>query len=148
MSENFEDEFIEIQAKLSYLTKTSYFEFSPAETFSIIFRQAFWSDPPNYRLTDGNYGATRSSWTYHTAVAMSEASKVSYLDCKFEALGRRDAVIETRDEENPEIILVAEWEWDYNDIFGKGKELEKLKNTCKLHKSADAFLLTYCDLKP
>lgn len=65
------------------------------------------------------------------------------LICKFECHGKRDAVIETRDEK-PEIILFAEWEWDYEDIFGKSKELEKLKNSCKLNKNAEAFLLVYC----
>lgn len=65
------------------------------------------------------------------------------LTCKFEARGRRDAVIETKDDD-PKILLFAEWEWDYLDVFGKGKEIEKLKDSCRSEKDADAFLLTYC----
>jgi hypothetical protein len=65
------------------------------------------------------------------------------LNCRFETRGKRDAIIETR-EEPVEIVLAAEWEWDYEDIFGKGKELDKLKATCKANPTANAFLLVYC----
>jgi hypothetical protein len=41
-------------------------------------------------------------------------------------------------------VLVAEWEADYNDIFGRGKELEKLWRELKNSPSADGLLLTYC----
>jgi hypothetical protein len=65
------------------------------------------------------------------------------LVCKFETFGKRDAVIETR-EDPPEAILVAEWEWDFEDIFGSGKELDKLQATCHKHSNMAAFMLTYC----
>jgi hypothetical protein len=114
-------------------------------TFSISFVEAFLNDIPNYEISAGNFGATRSNWTYHTAMAIAQTCKMLNLTCKFETLGKRDAVIETRDEK-PEVILAAEWEWDYDDIFGRGKELEKLKASCKTSKTAEAFLLIYCPI--
>jgi len=57
--------------------------------------------------------------------------------------GKRDAIIETQDPV-PVILLAAEWEWDYDDIFGPGKELDKLRITCQNNPSANAFLLIYC----
>ena len=106
-------------------------------------RSFFSNDMPNYELFPNVFGATRSNWTYHTAGVISQICKVLDLTCKFEALGKRDAVIETRGK-NPEVILIAEWEWDYNSIFGEKKELEKLKKSCQENLSAEAFLLTYC----
>ena len=136
-------EYKDIKSKIGNSIKTYPFEINTQFSFSVTFAQLFMCDLPNYALTKGNYGATRSNWTYHTAITISQTCKVLDLTCKFEANGRRDAVIETRDD-SPQAVLFAEWEWDYLDIFGKGKELEKLKNSCKASKTADAFLLTYC----
>jgi hypothetical protein len=136
-------EYSDIKAKIGKAMKTYPFEINTQFSFSVTFSQLFMCDLPNYALTKGNYGATRSNWTYHTAVTISQTCKVLDLTCKFEANGRRDAVIESREDE-PQDVLFAEWEWDYLDIFGKGKELEKLKDSCKNSKTADAFLLTYC----
>ena len=114
---------------------------SDADIFSILFVYFFCKDCPNYQLTPEIFGASTSSWTYHTAIAIAQTCKILDLVCKFESGGKRDALIETRDEV---VLLGAEWEWKYEDIFGKGKELEKLKNTCEANESAHAFLLTYC----
>lgn len=114
-----------------------------AYAFSVAFIQLFLADQPNYELARGVYGASRSNWTYHTALAIAQASKLMNLTCKFETQGKRDALIETRDE-RPEVVLVAEWEWEAEDVFGKGKELEKLRATCRGCDGASAFLLTYC----
>lgn len=103
----------------------------------------FCNDTPHYEITPGRFGATRSNWTYHTAISIAQACKILNLTCRFEAGGKQDALIETIDEV-PEIILAAEWEWEFDDIFGKGKELDKLKNTCNRQPSANAFLLIYC----
>ena len=136
-------EYGEIKIRFAHTPEVSFINVTPAFAFSVAFAQMFLSDTPYYKMKRETYGATRTSWTYHTAFAMAQTAKMMNLVCKFEALGKRDAVIET-DDEDPEIVLVAEWEWDFNDIFGKGKELEKLKNTCKDHQTADALLLTYC----
>ncbi len=136
-------EYKHIRSKLSYLTAINQSNFDITLVFSILFREIFWNDTPNYELSAGNFGATRSNWTYHTAMAVAQTCKIMDLTCKFEALGKRDAIIETRNEV-PEIILIAEWEWDYEDIFGKGKELEKLKASCKASETADGLLLIYC----
>lgn len=134
-----------IQSRLGHLTEVSAWNIDAALVFSISFVEAFLNDIPNYEMSAGKYGATRSNWTYHTAMAIAQTCKMLDLTCKFEALGKRDAVIETKDEK-PEVILVAEWEWDYDDIFGKGKELDKLKTSCKASKTAEAFLLIYCPI--
>lgn len=134
-----------VEKKLKHLAEVNQISFDITFTFSIIFAELFWNNTPSYKLSDEAFGATRSNWTYHTAIAISQTCKILDLTCKFEALGKRDAIIETN-EETPEIILAGEWEWDYEDIFGKGKELEKLKATCKQNPTANAFLLIYCPI--
>jgi len=134
-----------IEARLKHLAKVEQMDFDITFIFSMLFAQLFWSETPSYELSSGVFGATRSNWTYHTAGAISQTCKILNLTCKFEALGKRDAIIETN-AQAPEIILAAEWEWDYDDIFGAGKELDKLKTTCRKNPSADAFLLIYCPI--
>lgn len=133
----------QIQARLKHLAKVEQLNFDVTLIFSVLFVEMFWNETPNYELKPGVFGATRSNWTYHTAIAIAQTCKIMDLTCKFEALGKRDAVIETKGEAS-EIILVAEWEWDYDDIFGTGKELDKLKASCKKYETANAFLLIYC----
>lgn len=135
----------QIEAKLKHLAEVSQSSFSITFIFSFLFVEVFWNDTPSYELAPGVLGATRSNWTYHTAGAISQTCKIMNLTCKFETLGKRDAIIETRDQA-PEIILAAEWEWDYDDIFGAGKELDKLRTTCKKNPTSDAFLLIYCPI--
>jgi hypothetical protein len=86
----------------------------------------------------------RGIWTYHTALAMAQAAKLLKWTCKFETLGKRDAILETLDKDPLQLMLVAEWEWDSSDAFGAGKELDKLMATCREHPSASAYLLTFC----
>lgn len=136
-------EYDTIRGRLGQLAEVRSLEIDLTFAFSTTFVQAFLSDIPDHELSEGVYGASRSNWTYHTAIAIAQTSKMMGLTCKFEALGKRDAVIETRDDE-AEVVLIAEWEWDYDDVFGNGKELDKLQASCKLHRTADAFLLTYC----
>ncbi|HEX8288739.1 MAG TPA: hypothetical protein VF556_12115 [Pyrinomonadaceae bacterium] len=136
-------EYKEITDKLSPIVEVIPTVVDSYLAFSLAFAQMFRGDIPNYRLKDGTIGATRSNWTYHTAFAIAQTAKMFNMNCKFECHGKRDAVIETR-ENNPQIALFAEWEWDYEDIFGKGKELDKLKTSCKDSYTAEAFLLVYC----
>ncbi len=93
-------------------------------------------------MDDNTSGVSRSNWTYHTALCLLNASRLLNLDCIFETSGKRDAVIRTR-EDKPQNLIYAEWEWDHNDIFGKGKELQKLAVNFKKDKDANAFLFTY-----
>lgn len=118
-------------------------DISRSETFSIIFRELFLTDTPHYKIDSNTYGAIRTSWTYHIAFAIAQTSRTMDLTCRFEARGRRDAVIETKEDE-PKAVLFAEWEWNYLDVFGKGKEIEKLRDSCWIEKQADALLVTYC----
>ncbi len=134
-----------IEAKVKHLAEVSQSHFDIDTVFSVLFVAFFWNDTPSYELLPGVYGATRSNWTYHTAGAISQTCKILNLTCKFEASGKRDAIIETRDE-TPVMLIAAEWEWDYDDIFGAGKELDKLKVTCQNNPTANAFLLIYCPI--
>ncbi len=134
-----------IEAKLKHLAEVQQMNFAIQFIFSVLFVEVFWNETPSYELSPGVFGATRSNWTYHTAGAISQTCKIMNLTCKFEALGKRDAIIETK-EQVPEIVLAAEWEWDYDDIFGAGKELDKLKTTCQKNPTADALLLIYCPI--
>ena len=134
-----------IEAKLKHLAEVRQLPFDITFIFSVLFVEIFWNDTPSYELSPGVFGATRSNWTYHTAGSISQTCKILNLTCKFETLGKRDAIIETK-EQVSEIILAAEWEWDYDDIFGAGKELDKLKTTCQKNPTANAFLLIYCPI--
>ena len=132
-----------IENKFKELVEVIPYEIDDNFAFSLTFARIFLGDTPNYKLSNGTIGATRSGWTYHTAFAIAQTCKMFNLLCKFESHGKRDAVIETNEDE-PVIRLFAEWEWDYEDIFGKGKELDKLKTSCRETKTAEAFLLVYC----
>ena len=110
--------------------------------FCATFARVFSSEIPNYDLGNDITGATRSNWTYHTSHALAQTAKIFGYDCKFECNGKRDAVIEDP-YDGSKVQFFAEWEWDYDDIFGKGKELEKLRDSCRTTKTADAFLLVY-----
>jgi hypothetical protein len=110
--------------------------------FLYIFLANFVYDQPQHKFENGNYGAQRSNWTYHTAVSMLNAAKSFNLNCIFETQGKRDAIIQTKDDK-PQTIIYAEWEWNHNDVFGKGKELEKLLKSVIKDKNASAFLFTY-----
>lgn len=134
-----------ICSKLSNITEVGQLNIHLAYAFSVAFVHILTSDLRNSASYLGTYTASRSNWTYHVAGAISQACKMLDLSCRFEALGKRDAIIETRDEE-PVTVLAAEWEWDYADVFGKGKELDKLIETCREYKDAEAFLLTFCPL--
>ena len=54
--------------------------------------------------------------------------------------GKRDAIIETKGEA-PEVLVVAKWEGDYHDVFGPGKELEKLKPSCAHYETAASSIV-------
>jgi hypothetical protein len=130
-------------AQLGGFVDVEFLDVSTAHAFSAAFVQSFMAEQPNYKFNDGTYGASRSNWTYHIAGSISQVSKLMELTCKFETLGKRDAIIETKNDPT-EVVLVAEWEWDGEDVFGKAKELEKLWTTCREHPEAGGFLLTYC----
>ena len=113
------------------------------DLFNLIFREYFIGNIPSFIQPDGSFGASRSNWTYHTAFAMKEAANIMGYDCKFEVNGKRDGIIVSRTKK-PEELIVAEWEWDQADVFGKGKELDKLWESTKKSKTAEAMLFTYC----
>lgn len=109
-----------------------------SERFTLGFRENF-SELPLSTTRPRN----RSNWTQHTSFAIMAAAKSLFLCCTFEVMGRLDAVIETTSE-NPDVILLAEWESNPHSVFGVNNELEKLWVGTNQHKVADAFLFTYC----
>lgn len=133
-----------VKERLSVYGDVKEVDHSKIDIFSILFVKLFCQDSPNYELEPRVSGATTSNWTYHTAIAIAQASKILDLTFKFESGGKRDAIIEETFGETTSVILGAEWEWNGPNIFGKGKELEKLKITCETHPTSHAFLLTYC----
>lgn len=139
----FYPQFEELAKRLGHLAKLEQQYIDLQSAFSVSFVSAFMAEQPLYALGPDRYGVSRSGWTYHTALAILQTCKMMDLVCKFETLGKRDAVIETH-ADPPKVILVAEWEWEFEDIFGSGKELDKLQASCQKHSEMEAFLLTYC----
>lgn len=87
---------------------------------------------------------SRSDWAQSIAYAIRKASDVFLLSCRFEAMGKLDAVIERRYQERSHVVLLAEWEWDCWSVFGERQELERLSNGVAEQDAADALLFTYC----
>lgn len=114
---------------------------TPASIFAVIFREVFLNTDSDYQLSDGTFGASRANWTYTIAYSFLTTAKIMGYDCIFETEGKRDAVVRRKD--LSETILFSEWEWDYKDVFGKGKEIDKLIKSVKKDKAANGFLFTY-----
>jgi hypothetical protein len=112
--------------------------------FVLFFREQYRIYLPHPSLGKENYASTMSNWTYSCSHAIFQTARIMNLNCTFEAKGKRDAVISQLDKYgNVEILLAIEWENNYKDIFGPGKELEKLWKTSTNEKRPNAMLLTY-----
>ena len=113
-----------------------------SRAFVMALRESVLADRPAFEDEYGSISASRGNWTYHFATKMREVSRCFRLACKFEATGRYDAIVHSLTGNLP--VLVAEWEWDFEDVFGPGKELDKLIRAAKEHGStADCLLITY-----
>lgn len=117
-------------------------DYNLSEVFTLIFREQFVKELP-LDFSNEKVGVRRSNFTLHTAFSFRATAKLLDLNWRFETLNRIDGFIETL-EEKPRPILLAEWEWNHEDIFGTGKELEKLKKGVEGLTDADGLLLTYC----
>ena len=144
---DFEELLKDLRSYFEGITSVESYERKITRDFVTIFLEIFVSNAPSYPLEQNQFGANRSNWTYHTAFTIKKTCEILSLNCKFETEGRLDAVIEAFDQEGNSIcVFFAEWEWDYLDIFGKGKELEKLwEGTHKLQ-YANALMFTYCPI--
>jgi len=125
-------------------TRKEKFDFQmnyPAVIFIQIFREQIRS---TILLTEES--TSRSNWTYNIAFAFLTAAKAMNFQIRFEAEGKRDAIIESEADKKGKrhTILAAEWEWESSDIFGKGKEIEKLYKSSKAYE-CEAFLYTYVE---
>lgn len=136
MKKNFQknvlSEYENVKKRTNFLESTN----SLPKIFVLTFREFFQNRMPHQKL-GGN--SSRANWTYHVASCFVQTAALMRLTCSFEEAGKRDAIIlNSRNEQ----IIVAEWEWNRGDIFGEGKELDKLSVSVKGTKKA-ALLLTY-----
>ena len=141
--ENFETldkEYKEAVMELQRTAKVSIMAHHDSEVFINLFRQHFLNGSRWLYQNKGNI--SRSNWTYHTACSMLLTCRDMDYKTEFEVLGRHDACI--RNELN-EIVVYSEWEWNCHDIFGPGKELQKLITSVEKDLNANALLLTYVE---
>jgi hypothetical protein len=131
------------QSGLRSTTRVKAATHSLSELLTLLFREQLWANLPAGQLKGDCYIASRSDLTYHIALAIQVAAGLLRLTTRFEAMGRLDAVIETLHKE-PRVVLLAEWEWDYQSVFGPGQELDKLWSGLQSFRGADALLFTYC----
>ncbi len=141
-----QDNYSKIEKELGLVYKISARQHCLEDIFVLIFRDYFATKFPAYRISESLVGATRSNSTIHTAYCIRSTSELLGLNCKFESLGRLDGVIETIDDK-PETLLFCEWEWDVKDVFGEGKEIEKIYNSLIKSKEGKGLLISYCNEK-
>jgi hypothetical protein len=113
-----------------------------SEVFINLFRQHFLNGSNWLYHENGNI--SRSNWTYHSASSLMLTCRDMNYKIQFEFSGRHDACVRDR---LGSIILYAEWEWVSADIFGNGKELNKLIRSVQKDIYANALLLTYVEDK-
>jgi len=92
-----------------------------AEDFATLFQYFWYHDFP---IDQKSTGARRSDWTIHTGVVVRSIADLMGFVTRFESGKRKDAVMRNTEQD----IIALEWEWE--GVFGKVNELEKLK----LHK--------------
>jgi len=109
------------------------------DDFATLF-QYFWHR--DFPLDISATGAKRTDWTIHIGVAVRSVADLMGLVTRFEARGRKDAVLRSTDGDE----IAVEWEWE--GVWGN--ELDKLKNhkVLSIDKKADrslkfAVLITY-----
>jgi len=87
------------------------------DDFATLF-QYFWHR--DFPLDISATGAKRTDWTIHIGVAVRSVADLMGLVTRFEARGRKDAVLRSTDGDE----IAVEWEWE--GVWGN--ELDKLKN--------------------
>lgn len=136
----------EVEDVLAPITVIESTRHTLSDLFVLVFREVFNANmPPEYDLGSGRIGARISSWTYSVALSMLKTAEILCLDCRFESHGLLDGLVETREEPRRSVI-VAEWEWKNDTIFGPKKEIDKISEALRSHTTADGFLLTYCPI--
>ncbi|UCC86566.1 MAG: hypothetical protein JSV81_17205 [Anaerolineales bacterium] len=142
-TEQFSEIFGKLQETFKEVSPVKPVVYTLAEVFNLVFYAVLWSESSSNASEQHGRLMSRSEWTYHVAFAIRKTAQILSLNYRFETMGRLDAVIETY-EENPRVVLMAEWEWDHTSIFGEGKELEKLWQATSSVPDANALLFTYC----
>ena len=114
-------------------------EWASIEDFATLFQYFWYRDFP---IDQKSKGAHRVDWTIHIGVVVRNVADLMGLVTRFEAGGRKDAVLRSADGDE----VAIEWEWggDWD------KELKKLKEHKKLWpKNKEglkyAVLITYTD---
>jgi hypothetical protein len=141
------DESFELtKTKLQNVLNTNEMNHGETEIFIMVFRELFIGKSPFYVDIKGKRDSAASNWTYHTAFCLREAAELLWLDCQFEVEGKRDGIIVSRDKP-PQAKLIVEWEWDYLEVYERGKELDKVIQNLKKYKDCTtALLLIFCPL--
>lgn len=88
------------------------------EDFATLFQYFWYRDFP---IDQKAIGAHRVDWTIHIGVVVRNVADLMGLVTRFEAGGRKDAVLRSADGDE----VAIEWEW--SGVLGKANELEKLK---------------------
>jgi len=83
---------------------------------------------------------SRSNWTHHTANTFFRTCQLLGYNCDFESENRHDGIIRDID---GSLIMCSEWEIEEKTIFNEKGEINKLLNTCNIHKTCEALLFTY-----
>lgn len=82
-------------------------------------------------------------WNLHAAWALKQSAQVLDLACRFEPAERVSAVLETTTAA-PQLVLVAQWVANAQNVAAKGNVLETLKAQLDRRQDGDAFVFTLC----
>ncbi len=112
------------------------------EDFATLFQYFWYRDFPLDAIKA--VGAERVDWTIHIGVVVRKIADLMGLVTRFEEGGRKDAILRSTDGDE----IAVEWEW--NGVFGKANELDKLEGHPVWSKQKDserllkyAVLITY-----
>jgi hypothetical protein len=147
-------DYSELAAKLGLLAPIEPLDWPPATAFAMLFAQMYAAmqpvDAPQAAAVQAGLPPVLSAgWAYHVALAMAQAAQLLSLRCTFTESPRGvdhqagAAVVETR-ASPARRLLAAEWSDQITDVFGRGKELERLSAHCHAATCADGLLVCAC----
>jgi hypothetical protein len=152
-------DYSELAAKLGLLAPIEPLDWPPATAFAMVFAQMYAAMQPMAAPSPAPAPAQAAAaayppvlspgWAYHVALAMAQAAQLLGLHCTFADSPRGHdhqagaAVLETRSAPSRR-LLAAEWSDQFNEVFGRGKELERLSAHCHASTCADGLLVCAC----
>ena len=112
--------------------------------FSTLFAYLWYEDFPLDGSCFINGGI--SDWKYHTALTFKKTINAFGYFSQFESDGRFDGVARNVKQSDPDLVMLAEWEWN-SPKEGIFNEVEKLSKAAENKKPEACFLLTYSDVE-